>query len=300
MTHLSTNPVTQHRCIQPRCVAYLGAGLALGLVLSGCQNTGSSSADLAVAMDLAKPTDSSFPPPNSDALTTTYDDQFIGYWGVKAKVDSIQTLPIFGDKGSTNTVLSIGEFRRDGMGKLVMDQKECRITVKSEVSFIMTDVPDKIADTTPMLTGAVQVYGDANVRGFNRADVAIGIGCNLNDPFNDALPNDKADTRIFDQDSDTKLGVTVNPQSPVAGSVYVVQRRRYSYTNGLQVNQNRLTGSIVDRSSQYILDATDNQLKSQVPTRPVDATSVFEMVRLSTKYDCTRLKSEAATLFTLQ
>jgi hypothetical protein len=32
----------------------------------------------------------------------------------------------------------------------------------------------------------------------------------------------------------------------------------------------------------------------------VDAMSVFEIVKLSTQYDCTRLKSEAGTLFTLQ
>ncbi len=285
---------------QKRRAAIFELGLGLCLVLGGCQNNGTTAADMAVA-DLATPADQSTPPPpNPDAITTAFDDQFIGYWGIKAKVDSIQTLPIFGDKGSTNTILSVGEFRRDGMGKLVMDQKECQVTVKSEVAFIMTDVPDKIADTTPMLTGAVQVYGTAASVGFNRADVAIGIGCNLAEPFNEALPTDKADTRVFDQDSDTKVGVTVNPQSPVAGSVYVAQRRRYSYVNGLRATQNRLTGSIVDRSAQYILDASDAQLKNQVATRPVDSTSVFEMVRLSTKYDCTRLKSEAATLFTLQ
>ena len=284
---------------RPQLAIAVAAALGLGLGLSGCQSANTSSPDLGVA-DLSTVVVADLPPPNPDAVTTAFDDQFIGFWGIKAKVDSIQTLPIFGDKGSTNIILSVGEFRRDGMGKLVMDQKECRVTVKSEVAFIMTDVPDKIADTTPMLTGAVQVYGTAASLGFNRADVAIGIGCNLADPFNEALPTDKADTRVFDQDSDTKVGVTVNPQSPVAGSVYVAQRRRYSYVNGLRATQNRLTGSIVDRSAQYILDATDAQLKGQVATRPVDSTSVFEMVRLSTKYDCTRLKSEAATLFTLQ
>lgn len=276
-------------------------GLMLGLVggLAGCPSVNNNGPDLGVA-DLATSTVVDLPPPNPDAITTAYDDQFIGYWGIKAKVASIQTLPVFGDKGSTNTVLSVGEFRRDGMGKLVMDQKECRVTVQSEVAFIMTDVPDKIADTTPMLTGAVQVYGMAGSLGFRRDDVAIGIGCNLVEPFNDPLPTDKTSPLVFDQDSDTNPGVTANPQSPVNGSVYVVQRRRYSYQNGLQVNQNRLTGSIVDRSSQYILDATDNALKAQVPTRPVDSTSVFEMVRLSSQYTCTRLKQEAATLFTLQ
>ena len=285
---------------QKRRAAIFELGLGLCLVLGGCQNNGTTAADMAVA-DLATPADQSTPPPpNPDAITTAFDDQFIGYWGIKAKVDSIQTLPIFGDKGSTNTILSVGEFRRDGMGKLVMDQKECQVTVKSEVAFIMTDVPDKIADTTPMLTGAVQVYGTAASVGFNRADVAIGIGCNLVEPFNDPLPTDKTDPLVFDQDSDTKPGVTVNPQTPINGSVYVVQRRKYSYDNGVQVNQNRLTGSIVDRSSQYILDATDNALKAQVPTKPVDATSVFEMIRLSSQYTCTRLKQEAATLFTLQ
>lgn len=277
----------------------LTVGLTLGLPLGGCQSLNNTGPDLAVA-DLATSTVVDLPPPNPDAVTNAYDDQFIGFWGIKAKVASLQTLPFFGEKGSTNTILSVGEFRRDGMGKLVLDQKECQVMVKSEVALIMTDVPDKIADTTPMLTGAVQVYGSPGALGFRRAEVAIGIGCNLVEPFNDPLPTDKTDPLVFDQDSDTKPGVTVNPQSPVNGSVYVVQRRKYSYDNGVQVNQNRLTGSIVDRSSQYILDATDNALKAQVPTKPVDATSVFEMIRLSSQYTCTRLKQEAATLFTLQ
>lgn len=274
-------------------------GLSLGISLGGCQNLNNTGPDLAVA-DLATSTVVDLPPPNPDAITTAYDDQFIGFWGVKAQVASIQTLPVFGDKGSTNTILSVGQFRRDGMGKLVLDQQECQVTVKSEVAFIMTDVPDKIADTTPMLTGAVQVYGSAGSLGFRRDQVAIGIGCNLVEPFNDPLPTDKTDPLVFDQDSDTNPGVTANPQSPVKGSVYVVQRRKYSYDSGLQASQNRLTGSIIDRSSQYILDATDNALKAQVPTRPVDSTSVFEMIRLSSQYTCTRLKQEAATLFTLQ
>ena len=277
----------------------LSVGLSAVLALGACQSSNNTGPDLGVA-DLATSTVVDLPPPNPDAVTTAFDDQFIGFWGIKAKVDSIQTLPVFGDKGSTNTILSVGQLRRDGMGKLVMDQQECQVTVKSEVAFIMTDVPDKIADTTPMLTGAVQVFGSAGALGFRRDQVAIGIGCNLVEPFNDPLPTDKTDARVFDQDSDTNPGVTVNPQSPVKGSVYVVQRRKYSYENGRQVNQNRLTGSIMDRSSQYILDATDNALKSQVPTKPVDTTSVFEMIRLSSQYTCTRLKQEAATLFTLQ
>ncbi len=284
---------------RPQLAIAVAAALGLGLGLSGCQSANTSSPDLGVA-DLSTVVVADLPPPNPDAVTTAFDDQFIGFWGIKAKVASIQTLPVFGDKGSTNTILSVGQFRRDGMGKLVLDQQECQVTVKSEVAFIMTDVPDKIADTTPMLTGAVQVYGTAGSLGFRRAEVATGIGCHLVDPFNDPLPTDKTDPLVFDQDSDTKPGVTVNPQSPVNGSVYVVQRRKYSYDNGLQATQNRLTGSIIDRSSQYILDATDAALKNQVPTKPVDSTSVFEMVRLSTQYTCTRLKQEAATLFTLQ
>ena len=268
----------------------------VGLTLFGCSNIGSSATDLAVT-DLGV---KDLPGPNPDALTTAYDDQFIGYWGIKAKVASIQTLPILGDKASTNTVLSVGQFRHDLNGKLVMDQQECRVTVVSEVLFIMTDVPDKIADTTPLLTGAVQVYGQAGALGWNRAEVATGIGCHLTDPFKDPLPTDKTDPKIFDQDGDTKLAVTVMPKSPYAGEVYVDQRRKYSYVNGLQKSPTRLTGSIVDRSEQYILDTNDPRLAGQVVTKPVDAMSVFEMVKLTGEYSCTQLKAEADTLFTLQ
>lgn len=275
----------------------LGPWVVVGLL--GCSSNGASGTDLGIA-DLASAGPKDLTAPNPDALTTAYDNQFIGFWGIKAKVASIQTLPVFGDKGSTNTVLSVGQFRRDAMNKLVVDQQECRITVQSEVSFIKTDVPDKIAETTPLLTGAVQVYGQAGLLGFNRAEVATGIGCKLTDPFKDPLPTDKTDPKIFDQDADTKLGVTVMPQAPIQGEVYVAQRRKYSYLNGLQQSATRLTGSIVDRSEQYILDASDPQLKSQVVTRPVDAMSVFEMVKLPSQYPCTQLRAEADTLFTLK
>ena len=114
------------------------------------------------------------------------------------------------------------------------------------------------------------------------------------------MPTSKTDPKIFDQDADTKLGVTIMPQSPAQGEVYVVQRRKYSYVNGVQNTATRLTGAIVDRSEQYILDANNDQLKGQVATKPVDAMSVFEMVKLSSQYTCTKLRAEADTLFTLQ
>jgi hypothetical protein len=257
------------------------AGLLLGVLLGGCGSGSVSNPDMTAPADLV--------PFN-----------FIGYWGIKAKVVQIQMLPFLGATQSTNTMLGVGQFRMDGMGNLVMDQTECRVTVKSANAGITTDVPDKIADTTPVLTGKVTVVGGNNPTGFSRAQVALGIGCHLNDPFNDALPTSTTDTRVFDQDMDTNPGVTVNPQTPVAGSVYVVERRKYSYDMGQIASGSRLTGQITDRSEQYIMDATNPMLKSQIPTTPVDNMSVFEMDRLSTQYDCTRLKAEAGTLFKLQ
>jgi hypothetical protein len=267
----------------------------------GCSNSNTAGPDMAMAgPDLTTSGAADLPPPNPDALTTAYNGQFIGYWGVKAKIETIQTLPFLGATHSTNTFLSVGQFRLDMSNNLVFDQQECRVTVKSANPGITTNVPDKIADTTPLLTGIVQVYGTAGDLGFHRAQVATGIGCNLVNPVTDVLPTVKTDPRVFDQDMDTNPGVTVMPQTPIMGNVYVVERRLYSYENGLVVSPTQLSGSVVDRSEQYILDADVPALKTQVPTMPVDAMSVFQMVKLSTQYDCTRLKAEAPTLFTLQ
>ena len=293
------NPSASARRALP---AFILGVVSLSAVACTTTSPGQAMQDLATppADDLAEPPPPDFATPNGDAGVSTYDSKLIGFWGIKAKAVTTQNIPIIGMNKLTNTLLGVAEFKKNGMNQLVMEQQGCSLTVVQTKGYVTT-VPDKIAETTPLNSGNVSVFMQGASVLVNRADGAAAAGCKLTVPLTEALPTMPTDARVFDQDGDGKPGVTIQIQGTPAGDgfVYVAQRQKYSY-QGTLVSDTKMTGTYLDRSEQTILDTTNASFRFPPAQTHVDAESVYEMVKLTAKYDCVKLRAEAPTLFTLK
>jgi hypothetical protein len=92
----------------------------------------------------------------------------------------------------------------------------------------------------------------------SRPPTPTPIGIRLDDPANESLPDDPEDPRIFDADGDGNPGVTstVTVSEDLRAEIYLARREIFAY-DVVQVDPDRLEGSITDSSEQLILGASD-------------------------------------------
>lgn len=283
--------------------------LMLAPALAACSNGSTMTGD---TKDMADPqtmdmammaaNDMAMPPPAfcaTGTLTTAQDNQFIGSWAIQSKVTQSQDVPNIGVKESTVTTLSFADFKLDANNKLVMTQKDCKITSTGVPGISSVTIPDTVPQSTPTSTALVKVCDTGGSFSWQREQATVLVGCKLADPVNTPLPTSKTDPAVFDQDNDTKVGVTIKIGGFVTGDLYTVQRQRFSYTSMALPAAGKANGSTIDRSEQNTLDATNPLLNQKVALNPVDAKSTFRLAKLSAPVPttCTELINQSATLF---
>ena len=124
-------------------------------------------------------------------------------------------------------------------------------------------------------------------------------GVNLTNPLTDTMPVDDEDTRVFDQDGDTKVGITLVIQGTLQGELYVIHRHKAALDGALE-SDTRISGLTAWTTEQVILGASSELLASQDPkpvTHPDASRSYFVMVKAVDGDDCVALKAKRATLF---
>lgn len=283
--------------------------LMLAPALAACSNGSTMTGD---TKDMADPqmmdmammaaNDMAMPPPafcTTGTLTTAQDSQFMGSWAIQSKVTQSQDVPMIGTKESTVTTLSFADFKLDANNKLVMTQKDCKITSTGVPGISTVTIPDTVPQSTPTSTALVKVCDTGGSFSWQREQATVLVGCKLTDPVNMPLPTSKTDPAVFDQDNDTKAGVTIKIGGFVTGDLYTVQRQRFSYTSMALPAAGKANGSTIDRSEQNTLDATNPLLNQKVALNPVDAKSTFRLALLSAPIPttCTELINQSATLF---
>ncbi len=134
----------------------------------------------------------------------------------------------------------------------------------------------------------------------SRPPTPTPIGIRLEDPANETLPDDPEDPRIFDADGDGHPGVTstVTVSEDLQGEIYLARREIFAY-DLVQVDPDRLEGSITDSSEQLILGASDPAFLTPAQWVQVDdpALNPVIWVRVAPDWDCDRLAEERDRLF---
>jgi hypothetical protein len=141
----------------------------------------------------------------------------------------------------------------------------------------------------------------ANGAGFDFA-ASQGVttrGVNLAVPVTDAMPTDGTDERIFDQDEDTKPGISLIIQGTLQGELHVIHRHKAALSGALE-SDTRIRGLTAWTTDQVILGANPESLASIDPkpvTHPDANRSHFVMVKATDGDDCVALNAKRATLF---
>jgi hypothetical protein len=194
-----------------------------------------------------------------------------------------------------STSLGFATIRQEG-GKLIMKETFCQIdlTPKFPVNPI---VPEGLTKAI-IVEGELQSEQRNGKTVYTRPEAPTPVGVKLDDPANDPLPTDPEDPRIWDEDGDGKLGVTSIIKGLISGETYSVRRERYSLTFEA-TSETSFFGTIVDRSENYILAATNKDLERQIVLEPdPDASkSTIQLVRLTRGMDCAALLKQKDQLF---
>ncbi len=275
------------------------AALASALVgaLSGCAADDEPGGEEPPDVADAAPAQPDAAPPPPPGFVDEVEPRLVGTYAMKMQVATIQMLPILGNTPSTQTSLGLVEISRDGE-HFVFEERGCRV-VPQAGGAVTTTIDDAVPRSVPPGESRLDVtdLGDGQV-GFARATSTVVLGIHLADPATDALTDDAADPRVWDQDGDGKPGVTAHVMGLASGDVYVVQRQRASYS-GTLLADGKLRGLVADASEQKTVGASTPLLDSQIMSTPDPDTekSFVELERVTGTWDCDRLVAEVGTIF---
>jgi len=189
------------------------------------------------------------------------------------------------------------------VGKVAADGTGIDLTFCTEDS-VGSDFSSKFGQTT---------MSDEAVHGLNKSSpvriplaagalpkatrVAWQWGVNLAKPFDDALPTDKTDPRIFDQDGDGRPGLTVTVAEP-AGDRYMAKRVVWDLADGAGVGGDWVFGGLAFRIDQQVYGATSSILETVAPIESDPAApSAWQMHKEADDLDCPKLLAKWKELF---
>ena len=120
----------------------------------------------------------------------------------------------------------------------------------------------------------------------------VGVdGAHLDDPLNDPVPTDVDDPRLFDQDNDGNIGITVKVAKPAQGELYMV-RRTITNLEGIINGNNFVQFDVEWHTDEVILDATNPIFKNfQTDTTENNEQSWVELRRLKGSVTCADIVS---------
>ncbi|HEY3448868.1 MAG TPA: hypothetical protein VGK67_21085 [Myxococcales bacterium] len=118
----------------------------------------------------------------------------------------------------------------------------------------------------------------------------------LANPLADALPTDKADPHVWDEDEDGHPGVTVDVVNPT-GQRYMARRSKWSFGQ-TSVTKEWATGTLSFAVTENALDATNALLKTVAPISVrSECKSLYQMRCVDAAYTCDQVMASAKALW---
>ena len=175
----------------------------------------------------------------------------------------------------------------------------CDLT-STEAHDTQTYFPDAFIDTMPIRERTATLSA-AEVGAAFISDSFLSLnGVELDDPWSDSLPTSTGDSRVFDQDEDGEVGVTVNVDAGlVEGDIYLVQRTKYEI-DGLVTAQDRVEGYVWFEDEQSILDATSSMftiVDVETQTNPDETASYAVFQEIDPGWNCIDILDAGDGLF---
>ena len=156
---------------------------------------------------------------------------------------------------------------------------------------VATTIPDAVVQSIPTREFIALLDGDG-VGASYQSQIGVELwGVKLDDPYNDPLPTDKSDPRVYDQDGDGKPGVTLDLGHGQC-TMAVIQRAISRWTGTVQ-SPTRIEGTGSNDTVQVVMEASSGFCSSQYETWNPPNTARFALQRVDGEHGAIDLDTDA-------
>ncbi len=233
----------------------------------------------------------------SDTDTTPAKD-FTGTYAEKVTISTLDKLPGVGDVETTSSYYGINTIEFVG-GEYVSTSISCKSVSVAKNAAFQTIIPDIVVQCIPPLVGKLTVTDEDGTIKIDKEETVMPVGVKLADPWNDPLPTDPSDSRIWDQDGDGKPGVTIEVKaSGMTGKIYTIRKERGLWSASMDLEGN-FYGLFTDKSEQKTIGADPAlfNINPESKVNPDLSKSNITLTKLDGEYDCTKLIAEFDSIF---
>ncbi len=170
------------------------------------------------------------------------------------------------------------------------------------------DMSEVLSNKSYMEKSTVEHLSVSDTENFVSTDGTVDVqnhvwlwGWHTEDPLNDTMPDDKNDSRIFDQDEDGNPGVTTvvkNSRGAELGKRFFIRRAIKNYSGSAEDDREWITGTITFALEDFVVDGTSTIAKTAPETTPDESkTSTFVLRRIPANSTCEYIEQQGAGLF---
>jgi hypothetical protein len=215
-------------------------------------------------------------------------------------------LPIVGSHNSYSSSLHLLKLSHNRGDTVDIEHRICEIKIinfnddDSEYQdMIWMVIPHSYLRSLPLLEQTAEVTSTAPGSHFETSQLLELRGCLLDDPAHDPLPRktdydaNPDDPRLWDQDEDGNVSMTVYADGVLRGEIYNVQRWTAVYAGKL-LDSDRICGLTAGDSEEYMI-ATSNPLFEQETETSINKTpdrTYFRFKRMPDDTSCADLIRE--------
>ncbi len=273
------------------------------------------SADTAQTPDTATPQDDT---EINDTETSDHDVQADPQFALKEKVAGVWAQKLFLTANATAPVVSKVTTETTKLLRVLIENKNGVLTSSYTVCDLQTNTGTDLVKTifTKAFKEKFTIVKSTQFKNPKEEITLTGTaadnytitlnkwyelrGIQMTDPENDLMPDKKnngnADPRIFDQDEDSKPGMTLKFQGVVTGDLYGAMRS-YMILASKSTTAERIEGSVEWAEEDYVIDATAELLKSERTITPILDKSNFVMVKQPDTITCDEIIKNKDTIF---
>ncbi|MCX7943152.1 MAG: hypothetical protein N2746_01400 [Deltaproteobacteria bacterium] len=221
---------------------------------------------------------------------------YTGIWGWNLNYAVRTTgLPLVSQQDSVSITYGLAKIIQNSKGGISIYLKLCSIRLQNfkeddsdfeDLAYIV--VPDSYSDAIPILVNNTEALPEMRTNVSFDTDIVLDVrGARLPDPWNTPLPSYEDLRYVYDQDRDSKPGMTVFVSGTLSGEVYNVQRWWVKYHIKV-VDKNRMSGLVDFNSEESIVGASNKMFlaKIKVVPHPQPDRSYFRAIRVSNDSDC--------------
>jgi len=224
-----------------------------------------------------------------------------GRWVMVQNLATYAVLPIVNEIYISTNITLLSSVTQDGI-LVTLQDAYCFTDLEVSTDLFVTEIPNAAMQSLQPDPRQAELVAEGDSFRLVQEWHTEVRGAVLDDPINDPLPVSPSDPRIFDQEGDGKLAMTIPAElnGQLKGETYVTQRFRYRL-EGDVIDADTIIGLVEWTTEQTIVSATDAMffMPFAQMTDPEPERNRFVMIRVDDAWDCETVREQLETLLAL-